>query len=120
MLMEFVRGSMGYGRKFMEAAIGEFGRAMQNDVLDSVAWAVREGVADPERIAIMGASYGGYAALMALTTTPDVFACGVAASAPGDLATRIESFPPSWEHDLKIWYLETFLSGCLGGRRVPQ
>lgn len=97
------RGSTGYGRKFMEAAIGEFGGAMQLDLLDGVNWAVSSGFADASKVAIMGTSYGGYAALSAMTTTPEVFVCGVAIAAPTDLAKLIESFPGDWSLDMVYW-----------------
>lgn len=98
------RGSTGYGRAFFNAGMGEFGRAMQNDLDDALAWAVREGISDPERAAIMGISYGGYAALMGLTATPRTWACGVAINPPTDLASLIESFPPHWTVDLSTWH----------------
>jgi dipeptidyl aminopeptidase/acylaminoacyl peptidase len=90
------RGSTGYGRRFMQAAAGEFGGRMQDDLLDAVAWAVQQGIADPARVAIYGWDYGGYAALQALTATPEVFAAGVAASAPADWVAALEQMPPYW------------------------
>ena len=97
------RGSAGYGRRFLTAAIGEFAGKMQEDLLDAVRWAVDGGIADPARVAIMGWSYGGYAALVGLTMPPDTFACGISLSAPTDLASLIESFPPYWTVDLSMW-----------------
>ena len=97
------RGSAGYGRAFSAAAIGEFGGKMQDDLHDALRWAVDGGIADPRRVAIMGWSYGGYAALLGLTLTPEVFACGVSFNGPTDLASMIESFPPYWI-DLSMWY----------------
>lgn len=99
------RGSTGYGRSFTRAAIGEFASAMHNDLVDGVEWAISEGIARRERVAIMGASFGGYATLVALTVTPNTFACGIAAAAPSDLARLIESFPPYWEHHIGMWHL---------------
>jgi dienelactone hydrolase len=90
------RGSTGYGRRFMEAAIGESGGRVQDDLLDAVAWAVERGIADPARVAIYGWDYGGYAVLHALTATPSVFAAGVAASAPADWVAALEQMPPYW------------------------
>ncbi|MGI9592311.1 MAG: alpha/beta fold hydrolase [Myxococcota bacterium] len=90
------RGSTGYGRRFMEAAIGEFGGRMQEDLLDALAWAVEQGVADPARIAIYGWDYGGYTVLEALTATPNVFAAGAAASATADWVAALEKMPPYW------------------------
>ena len=98
------RGSIGYGRHFLTAAIGEFAGKMQEDLLDAVRWAVDGGIADPARVAIMGWSYGGYAALVGLTMTPDAYACGISLSGPTDLASLIESFPPYWTLDLTMWY----------------
>jgi dipeptidyl aminopeptidase/acylaminoacyl peptidase len=97
------RGSTGYGRSFLAAGIGEFGGKMQDDLLDAVHWAVQSGIADPQRVAIMGWSYGGYAALVGLTTTPRMFACGVSLGGPTDLASLIDSFPSYWTVDLSRW-----------------
>lgn len=90
------RGSTGFGKKFVNAGNKEWGRKMQDDLSDAVAWAVREGVADPKRVGIMGASYGGYAALSAATFTPEVFRCAVDMFGPSDLAALIRSMPPYW------------------------
>jgi len=98
------RGSSGYGRSFSDAGMGEFAGRMHEDLLDAVRWAVDGGVADPARVAIMGWSYGGYAALVALSMTPDVFACGISIAGPTDLASLIESFPPYWTLDLSHWH----------------
>lgn len=98
------RGSTGYGREFMTAAVGEFGAKMQDDLLDAVHWAIAKGIADPQRIAVMGHSYGGYASLLALAQQPQAFACGVDVAGPTDLARMIETFPPYWELELAYWY----------------
>ena len=98
------RGSTGYGRGFLSAAMGEFAGKMQDDLLDAVRWAVDGGIADSDRVAVMGYSYGGYAALVGLTMTPKVFACGVSLGGPTDLAALIESFPPYWTVDLSMWH----------------
>lgn len=90
------RGSLGYGKRFLNAAVREWGGAMHDDLVDGVSWAVQEGIADPDRVGIYGTSYGGYAALVGLTFTPQVFACGVADAGPSSLLTLIESFPPYW------------------------
>ena len=70
---------------------------MHDDLIDVVNWAIERGIADPERIAITGGSYGGYATLVGLTFTPDVFACGVDIVGPSNLVTTIETIPPYWE-----------------------
>jgi dipeptidyl aminopeptidase/acylaminoacyl peptidase len=98
------RGSTGYGRSFSMAGMEEFAGRMQEDLLDAVRWAVDGGIADPARVAIMGWSYGGYAALTGLAMTPEVFACGVSIAGPTDLASLIESFPPYWTPDLSLWH----------------
>jgi dipeptidyl aminopeptidase/acylaminoacyl peptidase len=85
------RGSGGYGRSFMQAGVGEFGRKMHTDLLDAVAWAVDQGVADPEKVAIYGGSYGGYATLVGMTFTPNTFACGVDFAGISELASLIKS-----------------------------
>ncbi len=90
------RGSTGYGKAFTHAAEGEFGRKMHDDLVDAVRWAVEEEVADPERVAIYGGSYGGYATLCGVTFTPDLFAAAIAYVGPSSLVTLIRSFPPYW------------------------
>ncbi len=79
------RGSRGYGKSFSNAGNREWGGAMQDDLVDAVRWAAARGIADPKRTAIFGSSFGGYAALVALTSTPDLFCCGVDISGPSDL-----------------------------------
>jgi len=91
------RGSTGYGRRFMEAAIGEYAGKMHDDLVDAVRWAVERGVADPRRVAIYGGSYGGYAALVGMTFTPDVFACGVSVVGMSNLVTLVENSPSYWK-----------------------
>jgi dipeptidyl aminopeptidase/acylaminoacyl peptidase len=91
------RGSTGYGRRFMEAAIGEYAGKMHDDLVDAVRWAVARGIADPRRVAIYGGSYGGYAALVGMTFTPDVFACGVSVVGISNLATNFETIPAYWK-----------------------
>ncbi len=71
------RGSGGYGRRFLEAGRHEWGGRMQDDLTDAVRWAVEEGIADPKRVVIYGASYGGYAALAGAAFTPDLYCCAV-------------------------------------------
>src|SRR5437763_1336929 len=69
---------------------------MHDDVVDAVRWVVEQGYADPERIAIYGGSYGGYAALVGAAFTPDLFRCAVDIVGPSDLRTLIRSIPPYW------------------------
>jgi dipeptidyl aminopeptidase/acylaminoacyl peptidase len=87
------RGSTGFGKRFVEAANLQWGARMQDDLIDAVKWAVDEKIADPAKLAVMGWGYGGYAALVAMTTTPDAFACGVDASGPVNLLAFMQSLP---------------------------
>jgi dipeptidyl aminopeptidase/acylaminoacyl peptidase len=90
------RGSTGYGRSFVRAAVGEFAGAMHDDLVDAVEWAVKQGYADPTRVAIMGGSYGGYSALVGATFTPDVFAAAIDYVGISDLTTFMATVPPQW------------------------
>ena len=90
------RASTGFGKKFLNAGNRQWGLAMHDDLLDAVAWAVKEGVADPKKVAIMGGSYGGYATLAGLAFTPDTFACGVDIVGPSNLFTLLATIPPYW------------------------
>jgi dipeptidyl aminopeptidase/acylaminoacyl peptidase len=91
------RGSMGFGKSFVNAGDGEWAGRMHEDLVDAVEWAVREKIADPDKVAIYGASYGGYATLVGLTLTPERFACGVDIVGPSNLITLLESIPPYWK-----------------------
>jgi dipeptidyl aminopeptidase/acylaminoacyl peptidase len=96
MLSVNFRGSTGFGKAFVNAGDGEWAGKAHDDLIDAVAWAVAEGIAQPDRVAILGGSYGGYAALVGLTFTPDVFACAVDIVGPSNLVTLLESIPPYW------------------------
>lgn len=91
------RGSTGFGKKFINAGDHEWARNMHNDLLDAIDWAVKEKIAQPDKIAIYGGSYGGYATLVGLTFTPDRFACGVDIVGPSNLLTLLGSIPPYWK-----------------------
>jgi len=90
------RGSTGFGKEFVNAAIGEWAGKMHDDLIDAVDWAVERGVTSRDKVAIMGGSYGGYATLVGVTFTPDRFRCGVDIVGPSNLVTLIESFPSYW------------------------
>ena len=90
------RGSTGFGKDFINAGNLEWGRKMHDDLIDAVNWAVDQGIARADTIAIMGGSYGGYATLAGLTFTPEVFACGVDIVGPSNLETLLETIPPYW------------------------
>jgi dipeptidyl aminopeptidase/acylaminoacyl peptidase len=91
------RASTGFGKEHIIAGNRQWAAAMHNDLEDAVAWAVNRRVADSKRIAIMGRSYGGYATLVGLTFTPDLFACGVDIFGPSNLNTLLAAIPPYWE-----------------------
>jgi dipeptidyl aminopeptidase/acylaminoacyl peptidase len=90
------RGSTGFGKGFIAAGNLEWGAAMHEDLLDAVDWAVSQGIADRDRVAIMGGSYGGYATLAGLAFTPETFACGVDIVGPSNLETLLATIPPYW------------------------
>jgi dipeptidyl aminopeptidase/acylaminoacyl peptidase len=90
------RGSTGFGKAFIEASTGEHGRKMHDDLIDMVNWAVAEGIAQKNKVAIMGASYGGYASFLGATFTPDVFCCSVPVVGITNLQTLLETIPPYW------------------------
>ncbi|GJL90809.1 S9 family peptidase [Hyphococcus sp.] len=80
------RGSEGYGRQFLSAGYGEWGRKMQDDITHGVQKLIADGVVDQNRICIVGASYGGYAALAGATLTPDLYRCAVSVNGVSNLA----------------------------------
>jgi dipeptidyl aminopeptidase/acylaminoacyl peptidase len=90
------RGSAGYGRKFIQASFKEWGGKMHDDLIDGVNWLIACGIADPAKVAIMGGSYGGYAALVGLTLTPDIFAAGVSAVGISNLISHYNNYPSYW------------------------
>ena len=98
------RGSVGYGREFWEISFKQWGKTMQDDITDGVNWLIEEGIADPDRIAIYGASYGGYATLAGLTFTPDIYACGVDYVGVSNIFTLLETLPPYWELGRQMMY----------------
>ncbi|MER5419590.1 S9 family peptidase [Streptosporangium roseum] len=100
------RGSMGYGKAFLKAGIGELAGKMHDDLIDAVDWAVKQGYADPDRVAIFGGSYGGYATLVGVTFTPDVFAAAIDACGPSNLVTYLRTLPEFARPGLvNNWYL---------------
>ena len=97
------RGSTGLGKAFLNAAVKEWAGKMHDDLLDAVDWAVRQGIARPDKVCIMGGSYGGYATLVGLTFTPEVFACGVDIVGPSSLVTLLNTIPPYWEPGIAMF-----------------
>ncbi len=90
------RGSTGYGKAFVNAGDREWGAKMHDDLIDAVRYVTGQGWADPDRVAVYGGSYGGYAALVGAAFTPDVFRCAVDIVGPSNLQTLLESIPPYW------------------------
>jgi acylaminoacyl-peptidase len=90
------RASTGFGKAFVHAGAREHAGKMHDDLIDAVEWAVAEGIARRDRIAIMGISYGGYATLVGLTFTPEVFCCGVSIVGISNLVTVLQNMPPYW------------------------
>ena len=98
------RGSTGYGKDFVNAGDKQWGAAMHDDLIDAVEYVVGQGWVDRERIAIYGGSYGGYAALVGATFTPDVFRCAVDIVGPSSIKTLIESIPPYWAPQVSLFH----------------
>ena len=98
------RGSTGFGKNFISAGDLQWGRKMHDDLIDAVQWAVKSGVTTADKVAIMGGSYGGYAALAGLTFTPTTFACGVDIVGPSNLFTLLQTIPPYWEAGKQQFY----------------
>src|SRR5262249_13038192 len=90
------RGSTGYGKKCLNAGNREGARKIHDDLIAGRNWGVKSGVANPKKVAIMGGSYGGYATLVGLTFTPDVFACGVDIVGPSNIVSLLKTIPPYW------------------------
>ncbi len=99
-LMPNFRGSTGYGKKYLNAGNGEWGRKMQDDVTSGVKYLVAEGTSDSKRIAIMGGSYGGYSVLSGITLTPDLYRAAVDVN----LLTLLHAIPPYWEAQRRVMY----------------
>lgn len=98
------RGSTGFGKNFISAGDKQWSGKMHDDLIDAVEWAIAEGIAERDKVAIMGGSYGGYATLVGLTFTPEVFACGVDIVGPSNLETLLETIPPYWEPLVKQFH----------------
>jgi len=98
------RGSTGYGRKFWESSFKQWGKKMQDDITDGVQWLIKQGIADPKRMAIYGGSYGGYATLAGVTFTPDLYAAAVDYVGPSNMFTFMKTIPPYWKPFLDEMY----------------
>lgn len=98
------RGSTGYGKTFWEASFKKWGQEMQDDITDGTNWLIKKGIADPDKIAIYGASYGGYATLMGLVKEPELYAAGVDYVGVSNMFTFMKTIPPYWEPMLAMMY----------------
>ena len=98
------RGSTGFGKAFWEASFKQWGQTMQDDISDGVKWLIEQGIADPERVAIYGGSYGGYATLAGLAFTPELYAAGVDYVGVSNLFTFMKTIPPYWKPMLDMLY----------------
>jgi len=96
------RGSI-INEPYMNAGNNRIGTGTDDDLTDAIQWTIQQGIADPKRIAIMGASFGGYSVLRGLTLHPDLYACGVDVVGPSDMATLMNSIPDYWQPVKKRW-----------------
>lgn len=100
------RGSTGFGKNFINAGNGEWAGKMHDDLIDAVNWAIGNGITTKDNVAIMGGSYGGYATLVGLTMTPDVFTCGVDIVGPSNLETLLNTVPEYWKPMKNDWKIK--------------
>ena len=114
------RGSTGLGKAFVNAANLEWAGKMHDDLIDAVDWAIARGVADPQRVAIYGASYGGYSALVGATFTPEKFACAVDLFGISNLMTLMNTIPPYWKSWQTIWKVRMGDYTTEAGRRFLE
>lgn len=120
------RGSSGFGKAFVNAATGEWGRKMHQDIVDAVSWCIDAKIADPRKVALFGSSYGGYAALAGLAFTPKLFTCAVAICGPSNLKTVLTNAYPFWEtgvrfsHKTLLFTKNGFLTMIGGNPANPQ
>ena len=98
------RASTGFGKNHVNSGNLEWGKSMQNDLTDGVQWAIDNGIAQKDKVAIMGGSYGGYATLAGLTLTPELYAAGVDIVGPSNIITLLQTIPPYWEPAKKLFY----------------
>ncbi|HCS51146.1 MAG TPA: S9 family peptidase [Planctomycetaceae bacterium] len=108
------RASGGYGKKFLNAGDLQWGKLMQDDITWGVKYLIEEGIADKDRVAIMGGSYGGYATLAGLAFTPELYACGVDIVGPSNISTLLDSISPYWEAG------RAFLHGMVGDPNTEE
>ncbi len=98
------RGSVGYGKDFYTAGFKQWGGEIQNDISDGVAWLIHQGIADKNKIAIMGTGFGGYSALYAACFNPTLYKCAISASGYTNLFTYLKEIPPYYQPYLQLYY----------------
>jgi dipeptidyl aminopeptidase/acylaminoacyl peptidase len=104
------RGSSGYGGDFLQAGFKRWGLEMQDDLTDAAQYVIEKGIADPDRMCIVGGSYGGYAALMGVVKTPDLYRCAVSFAGVSNLRSLLEEkrqflgYELGWERQLGGWW----------------
>jgi dienelactone hydrolase len=114
------RGSTGYGKKFLNAGNGQWGRKMQDDLTWGVKYLIAQGTVNPKRVGIAGGSYGGYATLAGVAFTPDVYAAAVSIVGPSNLITLLGSIPPYWEAGRRMMYSRMADPDTPEGKKVLQ
>ena len=114
------RGSAGYGKKFLNAGNGEWGRRMQDDLTWGVKYLVAQGTVNPKRVGIAGGSYGGYATLAGVAYTPDVYSAAVAIVPPSNLVFLLQSIPPYWEAARKMMYARMANPDTPEGKKILE
>lgn len=114
------RGSTGFGKAFVNAANLEWAGKMHDDLIDAVDWAIAQDIADPDRVAIMGGSYGGYAALVGVTFTPEKFACAVDIVGISNLVTFLNTIPEYWITWKSMWKVRVGDYTSEAGQRFLQ
>jgi len=112
------RGSTGFGKKFLNAGNLQWGKTMHDDLLDAVAWATQQGITAKDTVCIMGGSYGGYATLVGLAMTPDVFRCGVDIVGPSNLLTLLSTIPPYWAPLVALFHTRMGDPGTAEGKAL--
>src|SRR5262249_38483589 len=103
-LLPNFRASVGFGKKFVDAGNHEWGRKIQDDITGGVKYLIQQGIADPKRMGIRGASFGGYSTLAGVTFTPELYAAAVDICGQSNIITLLESLPPYWESYRKGLY----------------
>src|SRR5262249_58716056 len=114
------RGSTGFGKAFVNAANLEWAGKMHDDLIDAGDWAIAQDIADPDRVAIMGGSYGGYAALVGVTFTPEKFVCAIDLVGVSNLVTFLNTIPEYWITWKSTWKVRVGDYTSEAGQRVLQ